>query len=68
MGNKRMHFKVSVVALAAVLGMTAVAGEIMEHFAAVRADPNCHAVMYTSWSDDYRNLARFAELSRKGGK
>ena len=41
---------------------------LLEHFAAVRADPNCHAVMYTSWSDDYRNLARFAELSRKGGK
>ena len=37
---------------------------LLENFAVVRADPNCHTVMYTTWSEDYRNLVRFAELSR----
>lgn len=30
----------------------------------VKADPGCQAVMFTTWSGDYGNLARFAEFCK----
>ena len=32
---------------------------------AIRAEPTCRAVMFTTWSGDYRNLGKFAEALRK---
>lgn len=40
------------------------AAAALENLAAVRADPNCHAVMFTTWSGDYGNLGKFAELCK----